>query len=106
MKELMRGVKSLAKEECGRGINVHGYFNTDHEALGVIWEEVTECNTENERIKFCFDAFMETVFNDLDELKHDRVSKLHDAAVMCACEAIQVAAMCKKWFEGKDMENE
>lgn len=97
MKELMRDVKSLAKEECGRGINVHGYFNTDHEALGVIWEEVTECNTENERIRFCFDAFMETVFNDIDELKHDRVSKLYDAAVMCACEAVQVAAMCDKW---------
>ena len=106
MKELINGVKPLIKEECERGIDNHGYFNSDHEALGIIWEEVTECNTENERIRFCFDAFMETVFNDIDELKNDRVSKLHDAAVMCACEAIQVAAMCEKWFEGKDEEDE
>ena len=102
----MCGVKSLAKEECGRGINVHGYFNTDHEALGIIWEEVTECNTENEKIRCCFDAFMDTVFNDIDDLKCDRILKLRKAAVACACEAIQVAAMCEKWFEGKGEEDE
>lgn len=106
MKELMNGVKLLTKEECERGIDNHGYFNSDHEALGIIWEEVTECNTENEKIRFCFDAFMDTVFNDIDDLKCDRILKLRKAAVACACEAIQVAAMCEKWFEGKDEEDE
>lgn len=106
MKELMNGVKPLVKEECERGINNHGYFNSDHEAMGIIWEEVTECNTENEKIRFCFDAFMDTVFNDIDDLKRDRILKLRKAAEACACEAIQVAAMCEKWIEGKDKEHE
>lgn len=97
MKELQRDIEYLVSEELTRANKKNPLFHSDHEALGVIWEEVTECNTENERIRFCFDAFMETVFNDIDKLKHDRVSKLYDAAVLCACEAVQVAAMCEKW---------
>ena len=34
------------------------------------------------------------------QVKQDKLDEIYDAAFACACEAVQVMAMCLKWGEG------
>lgn len=94
------GVTNLAINEREHAIEEYGYFHSDHEAYGVTLEEVEEAQDELERINW-------KMANIWDDVKHDRpladeVRTMRDAAINCACECIQVAAMCDKYLTPKD----
>lgn len=103
MKEIIRGVNVLATEEMIRANKEHPLFRSDHEALGVIGEEVNEVAIEKDKIDMAFKNFQTSVYQDReDRKKNDDIKDLRKAAVLCACEAIQTVAMCDKYFMGKE----
>lgn len=98
--EIRVGVTNLAINEREHAIEEYGYFHSDHEAYSVTLEEVEEAQDELERINW-------KMANIWDDVKHDRpladeIHTMRDAAINCACECIQVAAMCDKYLTPKD----
>ena len=107
MKVLIENVSLLVKEERKRGVENHGYFHSDHEAFAVIDEEVRETIAEVGLITTNCTEFRDAVYKDSAEcVKADAIDRIKNAAILCAYEAMQVAAMCEKWIEGKDKEHE
>lgn len=105
MREIITGVNRLAIEELFRANKKNPLFHSDHEAMAVIDEEVTEMNHEAKRVRNEFESFRECVFKDYNEqTKDEAILRLRRVAVLCACEAIQTAAMCDKYFMGKENE--
>lgn len=103
MQEIIKGVNALATEEMIRANKEHPLFHSDHEALGVIGEEVNEATIEKDRIEVAFKNFRTSVYSDREDWKKaDDIKDLRKAAVLCACEAIQTVAMCDKYFMGKE----
>ena len=72
-------------------------FHSTHEGYAVIQEEVDELKEDVNRIDGRINCLRAMVRfnNDRKEL----VSRIFDDAINAACEAIQVAAMCKKFLE-------
>ena len=103
MNEIIKGVNALATEELIRANKEHPLFHSDHEALAVIMEEVSECAEEAERLEIMIESFKDAVFTGRDDTtKKARAQGLRKRAVMCAREAIQTVAMCDKYFMGKE----
>lgn len=79
-------------------------FHSGHEGWAVIQEEIEECGDELSEVYI--------VQKDMwDNIKNNRrikfnISFMYDHAIKLACEAIQVAAMCKKFLamEGRSLE--
>ena len=90
MKELQRDIEYLISEELTRANKKNPLFHSDHEAFGVIDEVglITANCTE-----FRDATYKDSVF----DTKADAILRIKIAAVKCACEAVQVAAMCDKW---------
>lgn len=98
MKELQRDIEYLVSEELTRANKKNPLFHSDHEAFGVIDEEVREVIDETELIIYWCKRFRALTHRDGSrEVKDDAITSIKEAAVLCACEAVQVAAMCDKW---------
>lgn len=103
MQEIIKGVNALATEELIRANKKHPLFHSDHEALGVIGEEVCELRAEQGLVEIAFDNFRRSVYTDREDWKKaDDIKDLRKTAMLCACEAIQTVAMCDKYFMGKE----
>ena len=103
MQEIVKGVNALATEELIRANKAHPLFHSDHEALGVIGEEVYEVRVEGGMMELAFTNFQTSVYTDRENWKKDDdIKDLRKAAMLCACEAIQTVAMCDKYFMGKE----
>lgn len=71
-------------------------YHSQHEAYGVLAEELYEFERENEWIKtYTSDLMSAMHLNDDGEMKMT-LENLRCAALMEACELIQVAAVCRK----------
>lgn len=104
MKEIIKGVNALATEELIR-IGGSVLYHSDHEALGVIAEEVSGVEIEKSKIDMAFEGFVREVFQDREGWeKIDDIKDLRKAAVLCACDAIRIVAMCDKYFMWKEAE--
>ena len=72
-------------------------FHSQHEAYALIKQEVEGLkeytDLKNNRMIYLWAKMR---FNNSDE---ELVSRIYDDAINAACEAIQVAAMCKKFLE-------
>ena len=106
MTEIINGIQNLAKEELIRANNNKPLFASDHEAFGVLAEEVHETLNEAVRMELWLDGFMSDVFRDNEGGKDKTVKKLRASAVLCAAEAVQVIAMCDKRMMSKENDNE
>lgn len=103
MKELQRDIEYLVSEELIRANKKNPLFHSDHEALGVIDEEVWETIDESESIIVRYTGFRTAVHKDgSKKLKGDAIASIKEAAVRCAYEAVQVAAMCDKWVQSNE----
>lgn len=104
MKEIIKGVNALATEELIRtGGSV--LYHSDHEALGVIADEVNGVEIETSKINIAFEGFERSVFQGCEGWKKtDDIKDLRKNAVLCACNAIRVVAMCDKYFMWKEAE--
>lgn len=96
-------IKLAAKNEKNAAIAQHGKFHSQHEAWAVLKEETEEmCQSVN---RGTFQSMMYVLWNDVKhdkQVKQDKLDEIYDAAFACACEAVQVMAMCLKWGESFD----
>ena len=72
-------------------------FASEHEGYAVLLEEVEECDDEMATIQGNASYLWSAVKVNNSEWKREAISTAYDAALNLACEAIQVAAMCKKY---------
>ena len=90
-------VRELVKVELAAANERFPQFNSAHEGYAVIQEEVDELKEYtdliNNRMIYLWSKIR---FNNSCE---ELLSRIYDNAINAACEAIQVAAMCKKFLE-------
>ena len=90
-------VRVLVGKELAAANKQFPQFHSAHEGYAVIQEEVDELKEDMDRINCRITSLRVRVrFNSSCE---EIVSRIYDDAVNAACEAIQVAAMCKKFLE-------
>ena len=90
-------VRELVKVELAAANKRFPQFHSAHEGYAVIQEEVDELKEDMDRINGRITSLRARVrFNNSCE---ELVSRIYDDAINAACEAIQVAAMCKKFLE-------
>lgn len=90
-------VRALVDKELAAANERFPQFHSQHEGYAVIQEEVDELKEDTNRINGRTACLWDMVrFNNSCE---ELVSRIYDDAINAACEAIQVAAMCKKFLE-------
>lgn len=94
MTVLLGKVADLADEELKMANEQYPLFASNHEGAAVILEEVEEADDEMMRIKYYNGLLWNDVKEDEDVGEDAEDVKKH--AIRCACECIQVAAMCDK----------
>lgn len=97
------GVEELKRRELRRIQRPELRFHTDHEALGVLYEEVDEAKVEMGNLKNRFEEYKNLVFRDLpDDAKLTELYSISNHAVLLAAEAVQVAAVAQKAINIKE----
>ena len=97
MNAIENQVRDLVKIELSAANERFPQFHSAHEGWAVIQEEVDELKEDMDRINGRITSLRARVrFNNSCE---EIVSRIFDDAINAACEAIQVAAMCKKFLE-------
>ena len=90
-------VRILVDKELAAANERFPQFHSAHEGYAVIQEEVDELKEDMDRINGRITSLRARVrFNNSCE---EIVSRIFDDAINAACEAIQVATMCKKFLE-------
>lgn len=72
------------------------HFHSNHEAYGVLIEEVHELNDEMRNIARMCSQLMSYIREDDDGSVFMQADEIEKAAINAACESLQVAAMAKK----------
>ena len=97
MNAVENDVRILVDKELASANERFPQFHSQHEGYAVIQEEVDELKEDMDRINGRITSLRARVrFNNSCE---EIVSRIYEDAVNAACEAIQVAAMCKKFLE-------
>ena len=89
-------VRELVLTELAAANRKHPPFHSQHEGIAVIWEEVEESKEVMEFLT----TFVKEIWGRIRENEDVTTyvsGRIKNTAVMLACEAIQVAAMCKKF---------
>ena len=97
MKILREKVKVLVEDELKMANEEFPLFRSDHEAYGVLDEELNEAMDAAHEAVHAFGDFRYAVFNDDEDMKKDAIDKIRKSAIETACEFVQVAAMARKW---------
>ena len=95
MKELINLMNIIAQAELNRANETWPQFNSKHEAIGVIDEEVFEMNIELEQTNKWLKDLRIAVYRDFDLNKP--ISELEKKLSATLAEGIQVLAMLKKF---------
>ena len=94
MEALKRQIKIVVEDELTAANVKFPQFHSEHEGFSVIHEEFDELKDEvSDMCDKMTDMWGKVKINQLDP---DSVVRSYNTAVNVACEAIQVAAMCKK----------
>ena len=94
-------VRELVDKELAAANERFPQFHSAHEGYAVIQEEVDELKEDMDRINCRITSLRARVrFNSSCE---EIVLRIYEDAINAACEAIQVAAMCKKFLEMEEM---
>ena len=100
MKELRSEVRSLVQIEMERANETFPLFHSDHEGISVIREEYKEAAADGECLQHLVNMLEESVFCDMSlEVRESRAYEAEREAIELACEAIQTAAMLRKFTE-------
>ena len=105
MNAIENDIRALVDKELASANERFPQFHSAHEGYAVIKEEVDELKEDMNRINGRIACLWARVrFNNSCE---ELASRIFDDAINAACEAIQVAAMCKKFLEmeGKQHDN-
>ena len=106
MKELMEKVYTLVEWELNKANENWPLFNSDHEGISVIEEEVVEAFVEAISAKENFETLKNKVFNDDKEATPFICMDIKNAASFAAAEYIQVAAMAQKFIASSEKNNQ
>lgn len=78
-------------------------FHSDHEAWAVLLEEIYELGSESRLVKHHSEYLKTKVFLDSDDKsKLESLDLIYEHAVLAAAEAVQVAAVAKKFIKKKE----
>ncbi len=111
MDAVSRDVKRLVKKELMSANAQFGPFASSHEGWAVIREETDEAQVEITRLEIALTNMWNSVKCN-KRIAPERLAKMQETAVNLAVEAIQVAAMAKKFAkcqnqnEGEDENHE
>ena len=107
MEPIIGSVQNLVKEEYERTAAQYGrQHSSQHEAFAVILKEYQETCTDVEEIGNRIDEFWKNVCTD-DVTQNEPIAvRIHNAAILAACEAILVAAMALKAAQGYKKQEE
>ena len=90
-------VRALVDKELAAANERFPQFHSQHEGYAVILEEICEHEAEfNLVMKYLKDAWVQIMSDNTPELS---IKATGEHAMAAACEAIQVAAMCKKFLD-------
>lgn len=94
-------VEALVRMEYEADCKDHGPLASLHEGYAVLKEEVEEAREELKEIKFKLYGFWRYVREDSPAYAQETAKKMEKNAILAACEAIQVAAVCKRIMDLK-----
>ena len=78
-------------------------FHSDHEAWGVLLEEIEEMCSESSLVKHHSEYLKAKIFLDSDgKSKLESLDHIYEHAVLAAAEAVQVAAVATKFIKKKE----
>ena len=97
MKKIRDDVGLLVEKELALANENNAPFNSRHEGYAVIREEWKEHRREAQEMESFIECLEDAVFDNVN--RHTFVDALEETAINAACEAIQVAAMCRKFKE-------
>lgn len=107
MEELRIDVQELMEDELERANKEFPMFRSDHEGIGVIREELGEGLEEMKAVAEIEAELEQAVFKDKTiREKHAIARQGVIAAIACACEMIQTAAMFDKFRTSMDKRRE
>lgn len=109
MEELVKAISALASEEYQRAAAEHGgAANTPHEGYALIKEEAEEAGEQTDTLGVKITNLWWAVKRDDLGSQRLSLSEIRTAAILGACELIQVAAMADKAVAGlrKEMERQ
>lgn len=103
MTPMIVDIKKLVREEYERAIREYGYAHSDHEGLALLREEICEAQSEIKLITIWEVALKQSVYRDECHQYSKLVNEIKQKAINGACELIQVAAMCDKFKESREV---
>lgn len=102
MRELKAELNLAVSKEYTRANLKFPMFHSNHEALGVIDEEVEEALQEVYDLVTTFGDYRVAVHHDDISMMIKCLADMREIALLGACELIQVAAMCDKAIESNE----
>lgn len=99
MEKIKKAIRQIANEEYIRANKKFPLFNSDHEGIAVIEEEILETGVEWSSTCDIFDVLKMEVFENNDMGAIISAEILKDHAINACAECIQVIAMCDKFIE-------
>lgn len=97
MDAVKKDVEALVKKELEAANKKFPLFNSAHEGYAVLLEEAEELDSDSASIKYDMLCLWNAVKGNNTEAALETVSHTYERAVNAAVEAIQTAAMCKKF---------
>lgn len=97
MKKICSEVEVLVDKELALANENNPAFNSTHEGYAVIREEWKEHRREADDMCGWIDLIKDAVFKNADTSIY--IAAMEETAINAACEAIQIAAMCRKFKE-------
>lgn len=99
-------IRTLVDKELAAANERFPQFHSRHEGYAVIKEEAEELDAEVKSVGFYLEEAWEYIKGD-ESLAESEIKCVLQDAINAACEAIQVAAMCRKFLEmeGKQYDN-
>lgn len=93
-------IQALVGEELAAANALHGPFASAHEGYAVILEEVQEAEDELEAAKLSLDCLWNAIRKDkAADVQRSCAKPIEKVALRLAGEAVQVAAMARKFME-------
>lgn len=99
MNVVREDVEKLVEKELAAATERFGLHHSWHEKYAVILEELQELKEEVGETSHDLESVWFGIRNNIEEYPEEHIRCVYEDAVKAACEAIQVAAMCKKEIE-------